>query len=63
MGLSMAAFRVCGICPYSTAPVLASRYIRRAEEDAELADRAANPHRLSTGSQILTSPEFLGSRR
>jgi hypothetical protein len=63
MGLSMAAFRVCGICPYSAAPVLASRYIRRAEKDAELADRAANPHRLSTGPQILTPPEFLGSLR
>jgi hypothetical protein len=39
MGLSMAAFRVCGICPHSSAPVLASRYIRRAEEDAEMEER------------------------
>jgi hypothetical protein len=59
----MAAFRVCGICPYNSAPVLASRYIRRAEEDAEMEERAANPRRLSTGSQVLTSPEFLSSLR
>jgi hypothetical protein len=63
MGLSMAASRVCGICPHSAAPVLASRYILRAGEDAELADRAANPHRFSTGSQVLTSPKFLSSLR
>jgi hypothetical protein len=63
MGLSMAAFRVCGICPYNSAPVLASRYVRQAELDAELEDRAANPRRLSTGSQVLTSPEFLSSQR
>jgi hypothetical protein len=56
MGLSMAALRVCGICPYSSAPVLASRYILQAEQDAELEDRAANPRRLSTESQILASP-------
>jgi hypothetical protein len=56
MGLFMAAFRVCGIRPYGPAPVLASRYIRRGEQDAELEDRAANPQRLWTGSQIPTSP-------
>jgi hypothetical protein len=63
MGLSMAAFRVCGICPYTSAAVLASRYICQAEQEAELEDRATNPRRLSTGSQVLTSPEFLSSLR
>jgi hypothetical protein len=62
-GLSMAACQVCGICHYSSAPGLASRYIRQAEQDAEREDRAANTRRSSTGSQVLTSPEFLSSLR
>jgi hypothetical protein len=64
MGLSRASFRACGICPYSSAHLLVSRYIRRAEEDGELEGRAANRQRLSMDSQVLlTSPEFLRSLR
>jgi hypothetical protein len=62
MGLSMAAFRVNGTCPYSSAPLLASRYIRQAEQVAELEDHAANPQRLSTGCQILSSPKLSSLR-
>ena len=57
----MAAFRVCGLFAYASAPVLESRYICASEEDPEMEERRPAPERQSPGSQILTPAEFISS--
>jgi hypothetical protein len=59
MGLATAAFRLYSIFPYYPAPVLASGYTRASEQDPEMEDRVANPCRIHTGTQVMTSPESL----
>ena len=61
MGLAVAAFRVCGLFPCASTPVRESRYICASEEDPEMEERMLHPDRHSTGSQILTSAEFISS--
>ena len=53
------AFSATGLIPYNVEKPLASRYVRPIDEDVERMEEAKSPHRLHTGSRVLTTPEFL----
>jgi hypothetical protein len=47
--------------PYVSAPVLSSRYLRDSEAVPEMEERLAHAGRLSTGSRVVTSDEFMAT--